>query len=201
MRKRLLCVIALLICCEVAVGFTAIKSEEETSDIKYEYDELNRVTKETYPNGTTIVYRYDKNGNLLETIVSEGITNTETGEINMVKGEDSETGVPEGNPSGKENNRINGNGNHITAVSGREPENSITENLITENGMTDLEAGEKQAILPAVANKDMAEHRFAPGIAVIWNTRWITIIFLIAILAGGTVWKIKKSQMQKIKER
>ena len=172
MRKRLLCVVVLLICCGVAVGFTAIKPEEEmTGDIKYEYDELNRVIKETYPDGTTIVYRYDKNGNLLETIVSKGTANTETGESNTIKGADCESEVQGGNPPSKENDRINENRTHTAAGSGWKPENSITEN-------------------PAM------EHRFAPGIAIVWNAGWVIIILLIAILAGGGVWKIKKSRIQ-----
>ena len=34
---------------------------------EYEYDELGRVTKVTYEDGSSIEYEYDKNGNILET--------------------------------------------------------------------------------------------------------------------------------------
>ncbi len=41
-------------------------SEEE---IEYEYDDLNRVIKAVYPDGTVILYEYDKNGNILHTTI------------------------------------------------------------------------------------------------------------------------------------
>ncbi|MDE7367319.1 MAG: RHS repeat protein [Lachnospiraceae bacterium] len=177
MRKRLLCVVVLLICCGTAVGFTAIKSEEEmTGDIKYEYDELNRIIKETYPDGTTIIYQYDKNGNLLETIVSKGTANTETGESNMIKGADCESEVQGGNPPGRENDRINENRTHTAAGSGLGLENTAM-------------------------GWEIREHRFAPGAAVMWNAGWIIIIFLIVLLAGGAIRKIRKSRIQESGEK
>ena len=42
---------------------------EEEDGIEYEYDELNRVVQAVYPDGTTVEYHYDENGNLLETTV------------------------------------------------------------------------------------------------------------------------------------
>ena len=44
----------------------------------YEYDELNRVTKVIYDDGSYVTYVYDNNGNVIDIIVYEIETETET---------------------------------------------------------------------------------------------------------------------------
>lgn len=41
----------------------------ENESIIYEYDELNRVVKATYPDGTVVTFEYDKNGNVSERLI------------------------------------------------------------------------------------------------------------------------------------
>lgn len=44
---------------------------------EYEYDDLNRVTKVTYENGSYVEYEYDGNGNILSVQVHDGASGTE----------------------------------------------------------------------------------------------------------------------------
>lgn len=53
--------------------------EKEDTSIEYEYDNLNRVIKAIYPDGTTVLYTYDRNGNLTETRVIQPAENEEVG--------------------------------------------------------------------------------------------------------------------------
>lgn len=52
----------------VVVGFTP------TTGVSYAYDELNRLIKTTYADGTTITYMYDATGNRLSEVVSGSCT-------------------------------------------------------------------------------------------------------------------------------
>ena len=45
---------------------------------EYEYDELGRVTKVTYEDGSSIEYEYDKNGNILKTTIIETSSEAQT---------------------------------------------------------------------------------------------------------------------------
>lgn len=179
MRKRLLCFVVILICCGAITGFTDRRMSEEEAGVEYEYDELNRVIKETYPNGTIIIYRYDKNGNLLETIVSAleetDAANTETGESNTANYAE----------------------NYAAAGSVRGQEDIITGNPSMETDAIDLEKTEVQEILTDEANRNMAEHSIVPGIAVQWNAGWLIIIVLMVVLTGGAVWKIRRSRLNR----
>ncbi len=49
--------------------------------IQYTYDDLNRLTRVEYENGTTIEYSYDEVGNRLSKVVANG-SSCETGDIN-----------------------------------------------------------------------------------------------------------------------
>lgn len=50
------------------------KEVNENNKVSYVYDKLNRLTKVTYLDGSTIKYTYDKNGNLLETMIEAKAT-------------------------------------------------------------------------------------------------------------------------------
>lgn len=187
MRKRLLCFVVILICCGAITGFTDRRMSEEEAGVEYEYDELNRVIKETYPNGTIIIYRYDKNGNLLETIVSAleetDAANTGTGESNAV--------------NYAANYAVNYAVNYAAAGDARGQEDIITGNPSMETDAIDLEKTEVQEILPDEANRNMAEHSIVPGIAVQWGAGWLIIIVLMVVLTGGAVWKIRRSRLNR----
>ncbi|MBQ8983532.1 MAG: RHS repeat protein [Lachnospiraceae bacterium] len=60
----------------------SIINQESSQSIEYEYDELNRVIEVRYPDGTIVLYEYDKNGNIKKTTVipsSEDTTTEHTG--------------------------------------------------------------------------------------------------------------------------
>lgn len=70
---RIIIFLGLLIClCYLhPESVSASQSESDPSDqsIQYEYDELNRVIKAIYQDGTIVLYEYDNNGNLISTKV------------------------------------------------------------------------------------------------------------------------------------
>jgi len=43
------------------------EEQESSTEIRYEYDELNRIVKVVYPDGTIVIYEYDENGNITKT--------------------------------------------------------------------------------------------------------------------------------------
>ena len=72
MKKKALRVLAgalgLGIVFYAAMGASALKVYAET---EYEYDDLNRLTKERHDDGTVIYYSYDSNGNLLDVRIED----------------------------------------------------------------------------------------------------------------------------------
>lgn len=57
-------IVVMLTCIQIIFASVVTAFAEE-----YEYDELNRVTKVTYDDGTYVEYFYDANGNLIQTDV------------------------------------------------------------------------------------------------------------------------------------
>ena len=61
-----------------------VRAEEQDSstEIRYEYDELNRIEKVIYPDGTIVTYEYDENGNITKTNIitpdQEKVSTTES---------------------------------------------------------------------------------------------------------------------------
>jgi len=55
-------------------------NENENFGVQYEYDKLNRLTKVIYGDGSTISYKYDKNGNIVDSVVDAAATSTPTTE-------------------------------------------------------------------------------------------------------------------------
>lgn len=69
MKKKMLVVLSMVILLVVLITVPE-KVEGET----YEYDDLNRVIKVTYDDGSYITYEYDKNGNITSVKVHEAVT-------------------------------------------------------------------------------------------------------------------------------
>ena len=59
----------------LALSFTSVYA----AGVSYEYDELNRLTKVIYDDGTTTSYAYDSAGN--RTVVTESTTSAENGVV------------------------------------------------------------------------------------------------------------------------
>lgn len=55
--------------CMPVFGLYAGDNVKEEKEIQYEYDELNRLVRVIYPDGTEVLYKYDRNGNLIDVIV------------------------------------------------------------------------------------------------------------------------------------
>ena len=108
----------------------------ENESIIYEYDELNRVVKATYPDGTVVTFEYDKNGNVSERLIippeelqTESNEKEETESVNLT------TNVENSNPAGEDGRlqteetepggAMNGNNDSIT-------DESITDESIEE---------------------------------------------------------------------
>ena len=78
---------------------------------KYEYDELNRIKKVIYDDGSYVEYTYDKNGNILTTTVHENKTkNPDQQEESKESEEESkESEMPEESKGGNESGNSGGN--------------------------------------------------------------------------------------------
>ncbi|MDE7368037.1 MAG: RHS repeat protein [Lachnospiraceae bacterium] len=171
MRKRLLCLFAILLCFSIVTGFSAISlAQEEEESIQYEYDELNRVTKAIYPDGTTVTYCYDKNGNLLETIVTppEEETASTAGEANTTEGMISDREIPEQG-----------------AINQEYAFNFSNQDKKTENGVIDLEAD-------GVSDIVLNDKNQAAGKRNKWYWGWIPAVILAALLTAGVVWRNRR---------
>lgn len=110
----------------------------------YEYDELNRVTKVIYDDGSYVTYVYDNNGNVIDIIVYEIETETETDKEttsnNEVNKEDEknnkddsngkkENGAEDSNNDKKENAiDINNNEQSITDSGDKDNSNNVSDN-------------------------------------------------------------------------
>lgn len=145
------------------------------TEIEYEYDELNRVTKVIYPDGTVVTYQYDKNGNLIETIVS---TTEETSAASTR--EEPDLTVYE-----NYDDKTNGNREGADTASGifdmirRTAEGTDTEN---QNGMqTDGNTGTVSKEADNVS-----------GLEKSGNFGWLIVTIVAVILAGGAVWMIRR---------
>lgn len=55
------------ICTVVPSMMVWAEEQESSSELQYEYDELNRIVKAVYPDGTIVLYEYDPNGNITKT--------------------------------------------------------------------------------------------------------------------------------------
>mgnify|MGYP002622970312 CR=1 FL=1 len=78
------------ICVGTVHPFASALLMEEEDSIRYEYDDANRVIRAIYPDGTVVVYEYDKNGNLLKTVVTSG-TSTEQAVTALTEASEHET--------------------------------------------------------------------------------------------------------------
>lgn len=168
MKKRLLYLVFILLCFSIVTGFSAISlAQEEEESIQYEYDELNRVTKAIYPDGTTVTYCYDKNGNLLETILTppEKATGSTAGEANTTKGMISDREIPEQGAINQE---------YAFNLSNQD-----------KNGVIDLEAGGASDIV--LNNKNQAA-----GKRNKWYWGWIPAVVLAGLLIAGVIWRNKR---------
>lgn len=69
-----------MVCSIIAATLTiSVQGAEMTVCAEeYEYDELNRVTKVIYEDGTTVRYVYDGNGNIIETVVGVDVPSDES---------------------------------------------------------------------------------------------------------------------------
>lgn len=50
--------------------------DKVNTEVQYEYDKLNRLTKVIYGDGSTVSYKYDKNGNIVDSVVDAVTTST-----------------------------------------------------------------------------------------------------------------------------
>ena len=50
--------------------------DKVNTEVQYEYDKLNRLTKVIYGDGSTVSYEYDKNGNIVDSVVDAVTTST-----------------------------------------------------------------------------------------------------------------------------
>ena len=179
MRKRLLCLVAILLCFSIVTGFSAISSaQEEAESIQYEYDELNRVTKAIYPDGTTVTYCYDKNGNLLETIVTppEEETASTAGEANTTEGMISDRG-----------------GSEQEAINQEYTFNLSNQDKKTESGVIDLEADRASDIGLDNKNQGIGEERgMKPTEEEKLYLGWILAVILAGALTAGVIWRNKR---------
>lgn len=191
MRKGLLC-FAILLCFGTATGFSAINPEqEEPESIQYEYDELNRVTKAEYPDGTTVTYHYDKNGNLLETIVTppeEGTVST-TEDVNTTEEMISDREIPEQEMTNQQYAFINRNGESGTTNS----EGIFSQDEEAGNGTEDLEADGTSDTISDNKNQWMGEEKeTAPAEEEKSYLGWILAVISAGALAAGVIWRNKR---------
>ncbi|MCM1494798.1 MAG: RHS repeat protein [Bacteroides sp.] len=187
MKKKLLCLLVILLCCSTVTGFSSIKLEEEETDgIEYEYDELGRIIKEIYPDGSEVLYQYDRNGNLQSVVTSA------SKEVEANPGLLQENDIAEGRLSGPEalEDESMLRGYVHTAGDGNDREQPFM-----ENGRTDWNKTKNKEVLSGYVNKGMEEHDIAPGVTTPWNAGWV-IILLILVLAGGAIWKIRKKKLE-----
>lgn len=69
--KRVYIILTGIVCCLIFPHGNIFKKNNlnqvyaQNSSVRYSYDSLGRVSSATYPDGTVIIYEYDKNGNLL----------------------------------------------------------------------------------------------------------------------------------------
>lgn len=182
MKKKLLCLLVILLCCSTVTGFSSIKLEEEETDgIEYEYDGLGRIIKEIYPDGSEVLYQYDRNGNLQSVVASASKEGEEP--LGLLQ----ENDVVEGKPSKLEalerESMLRGYAH--TAGDGNDREQPFM-----ENGGTDWNKAKNQEVLPGYVDESIEGHDIAPGETAPWNAGWvIVIILLILALAGGAIWK------------
>lgn len=178
MGKKLLCLFVILIYAGIATGFSGTNSEsEEAESIRYEYDELNRVIKAEYPDGTTITYYYDKNGNLLETIVEqpEEVT-VSTGEAAATEGTASDAGVPGWEIINQAYVFTNRNENYeIESGVGDLDANGVSDSLLDDKAQGMREEGKAEST---------EEEKSYLG--------WILAVILAGVLTTGIVWKNKR---------
>ena len=84
-----------------AYALTAVCSVSGMGTSTYEYDELNRLTKVIYEDGSYVEYEYDANGNILSAAVYSNKETDIGGKDDSGEGEDNSGG--EDNPEGEEN--------------------------------------------------------------------------------------------------
>lgn len=194
MRKKLLWIAAMLFCLSVTAGYSGIHTEQEETEImEYEYDELNRVTKAVYPDGTTITYQYDKNGNLLETVVlpPEG-DNSATEGTDHTEEEPSGTEVPEKGlmnteyTSGNRGDHYNGSNSDL---SGGEPSDS---NGKEEDTSQDIDVDKSEEALPENGTQRIENEKESLPEEARFPWGWILAAVSVTALAGGAVWRSRR---------
>lgn len=205
MRKKLPCFIVILICGIAVLGFVnPCFGQEEADVIEYEYDELNRVIKAVYPDGTTLTYQYDKNGNVIETIVlpPEEAATSEAG--GTVSTESNHSGTEERILTGSMNSGEEGSrsgaavrlpgmesGNPNAAGGEWMQGDSPYENLPDGNRNTTAEINggqEGQSGNEATDIKAGTEDLSGAGS----NGGWMIATLIAATLTGGAVWMSRR---------
>lgn len=130
MKKRVLkMIIGILGFAMVFGAVFGTLSIEVSAETEYEYDDLNRLTKERHDDGTVIYYSYDSNGNLLEVkIGGESGTGNERADEGQA-GSRNET--PNGNRTGETDSGLGG---EVLEKGGSNITEKGLENAVENNG-------------------------------------------------------------------
>lgn len=152
---------------------------EESDGVEYEYDELNRIIRAVYPDGTVVTYQYDANGNITDTkIIPPG------------QAEVTESSEPaKENETSESNTETNGEtetNNNATGEMGIDLQRNST-------GVTESESKETQMEeIESEASKDEEREREAESRAK-WG--WGTGILATIAVAGGTLWYVQRRKI------
>lgn len=195
MRKKLLCLFVVLIYAGIVTGFSETNPEsEEPESIQYEYDELNRVIKAEYPDGTTITYCYDKNGNLLETIVEqpeEATADTEEAAATEDVGSDIE--IPGREIINQEYAFTNGNENYGITGNNLGEEGFLSQDRKIDSDTIDGGVNGGSDSLLDYKNQGMWEEKETESIEEEKSyLGWILAVVLAIILTAGILWRNKR---------
>lgn len=180
---------------------------EESDGVEYEYDELNRIIRAVYPDGTVVTYQYDANGNITDTKIippgqaevtespepskenetseSNAETSGETTEGNDITfGHDTSTSIEWQTSSYPSHNGETEINNNATGEMGIDLQRNSTG--VTESKETQMEEIESEA------SKDEEREREAES-----RTKWgwgAGILATIAV-AGGTLWYVQRRKI------
>lgn len=211
MKKKIrIIILAIILITVILVPMAGLQYSvvaEESDGVEYEYDELNRIIRAVYPDGTVVTYQYDANGNITDTKIippgqaevtespeptkenetseSNAETSGETTEWNDITfGHDTSTSIEwqtSSDPSHNGETKIN---NNATGEMGIDLQRNSTG--VTESKETQMEEIESEA------SKDEEREREAES-----RTKWgwgVGILATIAV-AGGTLWYVQRRKI------